>query len=83
MKVGELKKAIEGLSDDTEVLLQKDCEGNGYSPLEWVDKDVVVERDEYEYVVYHPEWSADDCCLEEDVWRDLKKTEGQFIVLAP
>lgn len=32
MNVRELREALVGLSDDMPVVLQKDAEGNGYSP---------------------------------------------------
>lgn len=34
---GELRARLEGVPDDTPVILQKDAEGNGYSPLSSVD----------------------------------------------
>ena len=37
MKVEELKRLLENYSDDFDVILQKDAEGNGCSPLEGVD----------------------------------------------
>ncbi len=37
MTVKELKKAIKDLPDDMECILQKDAEGNGYSPLSDVE----------------------------------------------
>ena len=33
MNVGDLKKLLEPLQDDVIVVLSKDAEGNGYSPL--------------------------------------------------
>lgn len=33
MNIGELKKRIAGLSDETIVIVAKDIEGNSYSPL--------------------------------------------------
>ncbi|MFF5973701.1 hypothetical protein ACFY7C_19450 [Streptomyces sp. NPDC012769] len=33
MKIKELREALAGFPDDMEVILQKDAEGNGYSPL--------------------------------------------------
>lgn len=41
MNVKDLKKAIENLPDDMEVIMQKDSEGNGYSPLSNVNSDAV------------------------------------------
>lgn len=36
MKVKELKKLLEKVDDNRIVILQKDGEGNGYSPLEGI-----------------------------------------------
>lgn len=33
MRAGELRELLKGVSDDLLVVLQKDAEGNGYSPL--------------------------------------------------
>ena len=41
MNVKELKEQIANLPDDMEVVLQKDAEGNGYSPLSGADPDAV------------------------------------------
>jgi len=37
MKVKELKKLLENVNDDYIIIMQKDGEGNGYSPLECID----------------------------------------------
>lgn len=37
MKVKELKKLLESVDENRIVILQKDAEGNGYSPLSGVD----------------------------------------------
>lgn len=39
MNVKELREALEGLPDWMLVILQKDGEGNGYSPLDGVTRD--------------------------------------------
>lgn len=39
MNVKELREALEGLPEDMPVVLQKDGEGNGYSPLSVADGD--------------------------------------------
>lgn len=41
--VGELRAELAGVPDDTPVILSKDGEGNGYSPLSSVSKDYVYE----------------------------------------
>ena len=42
MNVKNLKEAIANLPDEMEVILQKDSEGNGYSPLSGADADAVA-----------------------------------------
>lgn len=41
MKVKELKKLLEGVDDERIVIMQKDGEGNGYSPLDNIDSNSV------------------------------------------
>lgn len=41
MNIKELKEAIKNLPDDMEVIMQKDSEGNGYSPLSDLTADAV------------------------------------------
>lgn len=45
MTVKELLELIDGIDPDTLVILQKDAEGNGYSPLYSVDGDLVYVPD--------------------------------------
>ena len=40
MKVKELKKLLEEVDDNRIIILQKDGEGNGFSPLEGLDDEV-------------------------------------------
>jgi hypothetical protein len=40
MKVKALKKLLENVDDNRIVILQKDSEGNGYSPLAGVDDEL-------------------------------------------
>ncbi len=72
MNVKELKEAIAHLPDDMEVVVQKDPEGNGYSPLAGADPDAVYipETDKYGDV-YSIDWTADDAAMEEDDWKDI------------
>lgn len=42
MNVEELRKFLESYPDDVEIILQKDSEGNGYSPLDGADEAMYV-----------------------------------------
>lgn len=72
MNVKQLKEAIENLPDDMEVILQKDAEGSGYSPLSGVDPNAVyVEESSWYGTVYDATESADDVWMEEDEWEAI------------
>jgi hypothetical protein len=45
MKVKELKKLLEIVDDERIIILQKDAEGNGYSPLIEIDAEVNYRAD--------------------------------------
>ena len=83
MKVKELLEALAGVDLEAEVILQKDAEGNGYSPLHVADPDAVYVPDSaYSGDVYSMEWSADDACKTEEEW-DTIKAMPRCVVLAP
>jgi hypothetical protein len=83
MLVKDLLEALKELPPDAEVILQKDGEGNGYSPLEAVDADAVyVPETTWMGSVYSADWSADDACMDEDEWAELMQ-KPRCVVLAP
>lgn len=83
MKVLELKKAIEALPDDMQVIMQKDGEGNGYSPLSGADPDGIYRAEStWSGDVYDANWSSEDAAMDDDVWEDLKK-QPRCLVLYP
>lgn len=83
MKVKELKEEIANLPDDMEIIMQRDSEGNGYSPLSCVDKDAVyIPESTWSGDVYSMEWSADDACMEDEEWEEIKR-KPRCLVLAP
>jgi len=45
MNVKELKELLKNVDDERIVILQKDSEGNGYSPLEGIDDESVYQAD--------------------------------------
>ena len=83
MNVKELKEELEGLPDDMEVILQKDGEGNGHSPLSEVSSDYIyIEDTSYSGEVWYTEHSADDNDMEEDEWEEMKENP-RVLVLFP
>lgn len=83
MTVKELKEAIANLPDEMEVVLQKDAEGNGYSPLEDVDPNAVyIPNSTWSGDVYSMGWTAGDACVTEGEWEEIK-AKPRTLILAP
>lgn len=83
MTVKELKEAIANLPDEMEVFLQKDPEGNGYSPLAGTDFDAVyVPNSNSSGDVYSIAWTAEDACMSEDDWEEIK-SKPRILILYP
>jgi hypothetical protein len=83
MKVKALIKLLADCDQNAEIVLQKDSEGNGYSPLEGVDHEAVYVPDTtWSGEVYNTNWTADAACMEEAEWRKLMKRK-RCVVLFP
>ena len=81
MKVKELRESLDGLPDGMEVILQKDAEGNGYSPLEGADPDsIYIQETTYSGDAYHAEWTAGDCCMSDVEHAELLKRPRALIL---
>lgn len=69
---------------DVELIMQKDAEGNGYSPCSGVDFDVIYRPETTYYgTVYDTSWSAEEADLTEHEWEFYKKTYSGYAVLFP
>lgn len=83
MKVKELLAALAKANPDAEVILQRDAEGNGYSPCEGADlKAVYVPENTYSGKVYSMKWSAADACMTSAEWKETK-AKPRCVVLYP
>lgn len=83
MKVKELMELLATFDQNADVILQKDAEGNSYSPLQGADHDAVYVADTtWSGTVYSTDWTADDADMDEDEWKLLKK-RGRCVVLFP
>ena len=82
MKVLELINLLNELPPELDVILQKDSEGNGFSPLQGVDGNCIYVADNtWSGDVYSTDWSADDADMDEKEWRDFKKDHQKVVVL--
>ena len=83
MKVKELIEQLRQADPESEVILQKDAEGNGYSPLYDVDKEAVyIPESTWGGEVIFIEWGAEGALMDEDEWADLLK-QPRCVVLGP
>ena len=83
MKVCELIENLSKLDPQSELVMQNDAEGNGYSPLAGIDSNAwYVAENDYSGQVYSERWSAEDCDLEEDEWKEMRQ-QRKCVVLFP
>ena len=83
MNKKELLELIKDLPDDMEIILQKDSEGNNYSPLSGVDPDCIyIPETTYNGTVYSTELTAEDFGLDEDEWLGIE-SNPKVLVLYP
>lgn len=84
MKIAELKKLLEGYDPEMEIILQKDAEGNGYSPLEGIDGECIyVPESTYAGEIYSTKWMAIDADFSEEDWKAFKTSNKRCLVLFP
>lgn len=83
MLVKDLMEVLQELDPDTQIILQKDAEGNGYSPLAAQGMGYYVANSTYSGDVYDEDWDADDCDLAQDEWLEMRTENPRVLVLAP
>lgn len=84
MTVAQLIKCLQSENPKAQVVLQKDSEGNGYSPLSGADAAYYVLGSAWSGTVYAKKWSASDCCMEDDEHAKMVKDKSaQCVVLYP
>lgn len=85
MTVAELIEALKDMPPAAEVILQKDAEGNGYSPLAGADANVIYKPETtWSGEVVSTEWSAHDACYDsEEEWERFKASNPRCCVLHP
>lgn len=85
MKVSELISQLQSMPQDAEVILQKDAEGNGYSPLSEADCDCIyVPRSTYHGEVLSTKWTWQEADIySSEQWEEFKRDNPRCVVLAP
>lgn len=83
MKVKHLIEQLKELDGEMEVILQKDSEGNGYSPLAGTDSDCIyVAESSWSGTVYDTTWTAEDAEMDEEEWSEYLD-QARVVVLFP
>lgn len=83
MKVKDLLEALKELDPEMEIILQKDSEGNGYSPLAGADPDgIYIAETTWCGDVYDSNWTADGADMEEEEWDEIL-SRPRCVVLYP
>jgi len=83
MKVKELLEQLKTLDPEMDIIIQKDAEGNGYSPLAGADPDGIYVADTTWYgTVYDSNWSAEEAAMDEIEWKELHQLP-RCLVLHP
>jgi len=78
VKVRELIEKLKGVDQESQVIIQKDSEGNGYSPLYRIYNDCIYVPDStWAGEVY----SIDD--YDDDEWKEIEKENERCLVLKP
>jgi hypothetical protein len=84
MNVGQLKKYLELLSDDTQIILQKDSEGNGYAQCDDVLTDCILYTDNTsQQMIYDVNVCASENQLSENDWKHIKESHDVILLLVP
>lgn len=83
MKVKELIEQLNSMDPEAEIILQKDGEGSGYSPLSGADHNAVyIPGCTWAGDVYSTEWTADVAGKTDGEW-EVIKAMPKCVVLFP
>lgn len=83
MKVKDLIRELQLIDPELEVIVQKDSEGNGFSPLAGTDENCIYVAETTWYGdVYDSTWTAEDADMAEEDWQELL-SKPRCLVLYP
>jgi rubredoxin len=71
------------LTMDCEVIMQKDSEGNGYSPLCGIAGGFYAANSSWSGDLYNVNWSCRDAGMEKEEWEEFKKNTPKVVVMYP
>ena len=80
MTIKQLKEIIQDLPDDMEVIIQRDPEGNSFTPLYDADPHCIYLQRSNE--VYSTLWDHNDSMMEKGEWEEFLQ-RPKTLVLSP
>lgn len=81
MKVGELIEMLKDLDPEMECIVQKDSEGNGFSPLAGADPNgIYIPETTWYGDVYDSNWCSEDAGMDDDEWEEILKKPRALIL---
>jgi hypothetical protein len=83
MLVKELIEILQEFDPDTQIIIAKDPEGNGYSPGSSYFTGYYIPDTTYSGEVYCEDWTAEDCDMDEDQWEEMRRDNPVSVILVP
>ena len=80
MNVKQLKEIIQDLPDNMEIIIQRDPEGNSFTPLDDADPNCIHLQRSNE--VYSTLWDHNDAMMEKEEWEEFLQ-RPKTLVLSP
>lgn len=81
MNVKDLIEELQKLDPNLQVILQKDSEGNGYSPCSGLEKAIYLPENTWSGTVLDVSHTADDCCMEQEEWDEIRSDKSKRCVV--
>lgn len=79
MNVKELIDYLLGFDPETEIIIQKDSEGNGYSPLAGAEDGFYVPDSTWSGEFYSPDYTIEDTLLDDEEFEAMRNRPRSIV----
>lgn len=85
MKVKDLINQLSELDGELEIFMASDSEGNHFHtiPDNCLSELSIYQKDGREIDVWSLNWTAEEACMKEEKWEEMKKTYPRGVILYP
>jgi hypothetical protein len=80
MNVKELIELLKGCDQEATVLVASDEEGNSYHLLSEAIGEANFDVDGREITPYYTEWSAQDCCMDDEEYENMRELPKAIVI---